>query len=245
VDGIEGIQAKVSDIEARIAAINEMMAQRASMGWGPGLSGAGDSGPYGSLATSGSYSSMALGAANATGTGAGAYAAADTTGSTSFAQTLASVQGGGAANDSGSAEGLSSSAPPFAPPASLVGYGNGHIPPESLELIGVGAHRLWAPAADAFKRMARDATTQGIKIGATDSYRSYDQQVQLAQRKGLYSEGGLAAQPGQSKHGWGMALDLDVDSRGLAWMRANGARYGFYETTPREPWHWEFRANAA
>ena len=73
------------------------------------------------------------------------------------------------------------------------------------------------------------------------SYRSFDQQVELAGRKGLYSEGGLAAQPGTSKHGWGVAIDADVDARGLAWMRANASRYGFYETTPREPWHWEYR----
>ena len=65
-------------------------------------------------------------------------------------------------------------------------------------------------------------------------------QVDLAERKGLYSQGGLAAKPGTSDHGWGRALDLDLDAKAQAWMRANGDRYGFVEDTPREPWHWVF-----
>jgi D-alanyl-D-alanine carboxypeptidase len=81
-----------------------------------------------------------------------------------------------------------------------------------------------------------------VTIGVTDSYRSYDAQADVTQRKGLYSQGGLAAQPGTSQHGWGLALDLDLDSRAQAWMRANAARFGFVEDTPREPWHWAFKA---
>ena len=128
------------------------------------------------------------------------------------------------------------------PPADLAAYGNGKIPPGALSEIGFDGHRMWAPAAGQFQRLIADARAAGVEIGVTDSYRSYEQQVDLAERKGLYSQGGLAATPGTSNHGWGLSLDLDLDSQAQAWMRANGKNYGFVEDVPREPWHWTYRA---
>jgi hypothetical protein len=130
---------------------------------------------------------------------------------------------------------------PLVPPTELAAYGNGTIPASALAEIGVGDHRLWAPAASAFRQMRAAAAADGVDIGVTDSYRSLASQQRLAEQKGLYSEGGLAATPGTSNHGWGMALDLDLDDQGQAWMRANGTRFGFVEDVPREPWHWTFR----
>ena len=127
------------------------------------------------------------------------------------------------------------------PPAELASYGNGRIPSDRLESIGVGSHKLYAPAATVYRRMTADAAAQGVDIGITDSYRSYDSQVELAGRKGLYSQGGLAATPGTSNHGWGLAVDLDLDATAQQWMRDNADRYGFVEDTPREPWHWGYR----
>lgn len=127
------------------------------------------------------------------------------------------------------------------PPAELVRYGNGRIPAGALAPIGVGEHRLHRPAAEAFARMRADAARAGVSIGVEDSYRTYEEQVQLAAEKGLYSRGGLAATPGSSNHGWGLALDLDLDARAQEWMREHGWRYGFVEDVPREPWHWTYR----
>ncbi len=125
-------------------------------------------------------------------------------------------------------------------PPELRVFGNGRIPSEALQAIGIGQHRMWGPAADAFVAMRAAAAADGVEIGVTDSYRSYAQQVELAERKGLYRDGGYAAAPGTSQHGWGLALDVDVTPSGLAWMRANAARFGFVEAVPREPWHWEY-----
>ena len=50
----------------------------------------------------------------------------------------------------------------------------------------------------------------------------------------------LAAAPGTSKHGWGMATDLNLNSEAQAWMRSNAGAFGFVEDTPREPWHWGY-----
>ena len=64
--------------------------------------------------------------------------------------------------------------------------------------------------------------------------------MDLAERKGLYKDGGLAAVPGTSDHGWGMAVDLSLDAGAQAWMRLHAGEYGFVEDTPREPWHWGY-----
>ena len=126
-------------------------------------------------------------------------------------------------------------------PAALRQFGNGRIPASALTSIGIGIHRLYAPASQAFTQMRAAAATEGVQIGVTDSYRSYATQVDLARRKGLYKNGGLAATPGTSNHGWGMAVDVDTNSRGTQWLRAHASRFGF-ATIPREPWHWEYRA---
>ena len=126
-------------------------------------------------------------------------------------------------------------------PTSLAAYGNGKIPEQALSRVGNTRHRLWAPAAAALESMIEAARRDGVKIGITDSYRSYSEQVDLVRRKGLYSQGGLAAKPGTSDHGWGMAADLDLDTKAQAWMRANGPKFGFHEDTPREPWHWGYK----
>jgi len=129
-------------------------------------------------------------------------------------------------------------------PVDLAAYGNGKIPPNALHPVGTTGHKLWAPAADSLTTLIADAKRAGVTIGITDSYRPYAEQVDLAKRKGLYSQGGLAAKPGTSDHGWGLAVDLDLDSKAQAWMRANAGRYGFVEDTPREPWHWAYTPKA-
>ena len=125
-------------------------------------------------------------------------------------------------------------------PVELLRYGNGMVPPDALGSIAGTNHRLWTPAARSFESMRAAAQRDGVTIGITDSYRSYDSQVDLVARKGLYSQGGLAAKPGTSDHGWGMAADLQLDSAALSWMRQNAGAYGFVEDTPRESWHWGY-----
>lgn len=126
-------------------------------------------------------------------------------------------------------------------PVELAGYGNGKIPAAALSEVGSTGFRLWAPAAGSLTQLIGDAARDGVNIGITDAYRSYESQVDVAARKGLYSQGGLAAVPGTSDHGWGLAVDLKLDDAAQTWMRANGSRYGFAEDTPREPWHWAFQ----
>lgn len=130
------------------------------------------------------------------------------------------------------------------PPAELIAYGNGLVPSEALSPVGDTGHTLWAPAAHGLERLIEAATADGVTVGITDSYRPIEVQERLAREKGLYSQGGLAAFPGTSNHGWGLATDLTLDAPALAWMRANAWRFGFVEDVPREPWHWTYRPAA-
>ena len=138
-------------------------------------------------------------------------------------------------------EALRTTRTPDGKPAELARYGNGKIPESALQQVGTTGHRLWAPAATSLDALMRAARADGVNIGITDAYRPYAEQVDVARRKGLYSQGGLAAKPGTSDHGWGLAVDLDLDGRAQTWMRSHASQFGFAETTPREPWHWAYR----
>lgn len=125
-------------------------------------------------------------------------------------------------------------------PVELQSYGNGKIPAAALSTVAGTSHSLWEPAARSLEALRSAAAAEGVTIGITDSYRTYDTQVDLVRRKGLYSQGGLAAAPGTSMHGWGIAVDLQLDSTAQAWMRQNGGRFGYVENVAREPWHWQY-----
>lgn len=130
-------------------------------------------------------------------------------------------------------------------PADLARYGNGRVPLAALDEVGATGQRLWAPAARAMESLLSAAAADGVSIGITDAYRDYDQQAALARSKGLYIDGGLAAVPGTSDHGWGLSVDLSLDATAQAWMRSNAAGFGFTENTAGEPWHWTFTAGAS
>lgn len=105
-------------------------------------------------------------------------------------------------------------------------------------------HKLNDVAAKAYAEMVAAAEADGITWSITDSYRDYDAQVDVAARKGLYSKGGLAAVPGTSNHGWGSAVDLNLNDKALNWLKANAQKFGF-TNIPREPWHWEHKASVS
>lgn len=135
-------------------------------------------------------------------------------------------------------------------------FSNGRLPADALASVGDGGHRLAAPAAAAFSDLQAAAQRDGVTVGVTDSYRSFGGQVDVARRKGLYSQGGLAAQPGTSQHGWGLAVDLcggvqDFGSAAHAWMRAQAPAFGWVhpawaraDGSKPEAWHWEFGARS-
>lgn len=118
---------------------------------------------------------------------------------------------------------------------------NGKLGPDDLVSVG-GPHRLSKAAAPKYLAMVAAAAAAGITINITDSYRSYDQQVQLVKEKGLYKpgKGGGGAVPGTSKHGWGEAVDMNTNAAGYAWLQQHAAEYGFVADTPGEKWHYSY-----
>lgn len=127
------------------------------------------------------------------------------------------------------------------------GHRNGRIPVEELCPIDAeGRHLLRCDAAQAFLRMnAAHQAVLGRRIPITDAYRTYAEQVILYGRKPH-----LAATPGTSNHGWGLALDLGVggwSGTTFGWLQANAATFGWHHPQwarrggPKpESWHWEF-----
>jgi putative chitinase len=123
---------------------------------------------------------------------------------------------------------------------------NGMLPPSSLSPVGVGSHKAQPVAADAFKAMRAAAAKDKVDLGITDSYRSYAAQVDVKRRKP-----NLAATPGKSNHGWGLAFDMSFGSNqnspGYKWMTQNASKFGFKGPLqkPFEPWHWEYKGGGS
>lgn len=131
-----------------------------------------------------------------------------------------------------------------------VGAANGRLRVRDLcELWGTG-HLLRADAAVALAKLRfayQDHFGEDLVI--TDSYRSYRSQVAVRARKPR-----LAAVPGTSEHGWGLAVDLaggvQVADHRYRWLRENAPAFGWDNPDwarrggagPYEPWHWEYVA---
>lgn len=128
-------------------------------------------------------------------------------------------------------------------------YSNGRLPGSALcALETASGHMLRPDAARAFDAMSRAyRQSTGSLLCITDSYRTYAAQVDVRSRKPA-----LAAVPGTSNHGLGLAVDLcgGVESYGTPahqWMRRHAPLFGFYlpawaqeNGSKPEPWHWEF-----
>ena len=133
------------------------------------------------------------------------------------------------------------------------GYPNGAIPLDVLCAPSAAPQELLrCDAAEAFDRLAaRYLEDTGGPLRLVSTYRTYERQVEVKRLRGS-----LAATPGTSLHGLGIAIDL-ADAGGVGqfdtpvylWMKVNAAEFGWVHPAamepggrgPQEPWHWEFR----
>ena len=128
-------------------------------------------------------------------------------------------------------------------------YPNGRMPASALCALETARGHMLRPDAarsfDALSRAYRKST--GSPMCITDSYRTYAAQVDVRARKPH-----LAAVPGTSNHGLGLAVDLcgGIENFGTPahrWMRQHAPLFGFFlpawaqeNGSKPEPWHWEF-----
>lgn len=128
-------------------------------------------------------------------------------------------------------------------------FPNGQLPGSVLCTLWDGENQLRADAAIAIAKLNIAYKQRfGRDLCITDSYRTLAAQYRVKALKP-----GLAAAPGTSEHGWGLALDLcgGADHFGTPqyeWMWENGPSYGWRNpdwarpggSGPTEAWHVEF-----
>lgn len=128
-------------------------------------------------------------------------------------------------------------------------YPNGHFPASALCAINGHAGDMMRPAAARGLNALKTAYEQdlGEPVCITDTYRPYHEQIIVARQSP-----GLAARPGRSKHGLGLAVDLcggveDFGTRQHLWMKQHAPLFGFFHPawaeptgSMPEPWHWEY-----
>lgn len=116
-------------------------------------------------------------------------------------------------------------------------------------------------ALNAFIKMAKDAEKAGLGLVINSSYRSYQDQVDIAETyQGLYGDDYVTkyvAKPGFSEHQTGLAFDIGsttsnifANSKEYTWMLENAYKYGFILRFPQkyeditgfrsEPWHYRY-----
>ena len=138
-------------------------------------------------------------------------------------------------------------------------YANGQIPSSDLISVnlptgGVGPAKLNKEAANDFNNMVKAAYDESkiqLKlVGPNSGYRrlgskeegcSKDFTQWCAWIRFKSGTGNLAANPGNSNHGEGAAVDIDNCKRGgtiHTWLTKNAKRFNFYPLAS-EPWHWD------
>jgi len=149
-------------------------------------------------------------------------------------------------------------------------YKNGQIPEDKLRYLTnwkkyVGGNqsdngrlRMYLDASLAADKLiaAAEANTENgkpapIKFKVNSCYRTLEDQERVKQQYGK-----LAAAPGRSNHGFGLAIDFAYGSGAkltpstpqYKWLQANAAKYGFKRLpyNPKNPesweaWHWEYQ----
>ena len=149
-------------------------------------------------------------------------------------------------------------------PSVLKGKPNGQIPAEFLVPCGLRNFLMVEPAAGAMRAMVAAAAGDGVTLSATGTWRSYDQQkAMFLDRYTTTNNGGktktwegrtywqkpkvaMAAAPGTSNHGLGLAVDLSdspsvpIGAASLAWLANHGPSFGYWNTVQSENWHWTY-----
>lgn len=129
---------------------------------------------------------------------------------------------------------------------------NGQLPASDLCTLWDGHTQARSDYAVALAQLNQAFVAQfGADLCLSSGYRTLAQQRAVKAQKG-----GLAATPGKSNHGLGLAVDFctsETTGARWTWLNANGPTYGIENpdwakaggSGPYERWHWEFTAAVA
>jgi LAS superfamily LD-carboxypeptidase LdcB len=162
----------------------------------------------------------------------------------------------------------------FRTPAELRGIANGKLPKRLLVPCGIGSFVMSPTAARACRALVHAARGAGFDVRATGTYRSLAQQEALFRSRYTTTflpgrprkvwqgktwwqlpRTAMAARPGTSNHGLGLAVDFAEERDGdpqvesvspafVKWLDGNANRFGFFRefSSGAEPWHWRYVA---
>lgn len=120
---------------------------------------------------------------------------------------------------------------------------NGQLPASSLARIK-GNGWLRKDAAASWNAMAAAAARDGVDLSIWESSIRRTYRPLSAQHAAYRLYGpGMAARPGTSNHGWGLAVDL-MNMTQRRWIDRNGAKYGWakrWSDAQHEWWHLKYR----
>lgn len=149
-------------------------------------------------------------------------------------------------------------------PEAVRRFANGTIPGQFLFSCGIRSFEMVEPAATSMCAMVAAASGDGVKLSATGTWRSYEEQKQLFLSRYVTDptdeesktwngttywklpDVPSAATPGRSNHGLGLAVDFSdsptvpIGSGRLAWLKDHGPSFGFWNTVRSEAWHWTY-----
>ncbi|WP_396044592.1 D-alanyl-D-alanine carboxypeptidase family protein [Cellulomonas sp. P22] len=124
---------------------------------------------------------------------------------------------------------------------------NGKLATADLCTLWQGGYQLRADAAVSLAVLNQAFVARfGADLCISSAYRTYGQQQSVKAQKG-----GLAAAPGKSNHGWGLAVDFcsqETTGARWTWLNENAPSYGWDNpewarpggSGPYERWHWEY-----
>ncbi len=150
-------------------------------------------------------------------------------------------------------------------PAALAGQTNGKLSrtilSSTVAQTGGTDVLLAIPAARAWRALTAAATVDGHSMTVATparSYRPYSEQERifrlryypsifgtrrwLGQRWRKRSGVAIAAVPGTSNHGWGLAVDVSFSAPALVWLKIHAHRFGWSWETQSESWHLRYWA---
>ena len=164
------------------------------------------------------------------------------------------------------------SAPAPSPPDVLFGHCRAEEAPRHAlaRVDAAGRVTLRRAAAEAFRRMARDALDDGVVLVPVSGFRSYERQervffgVAAARGQTPGERAKVSAPPGYSEHHTGYAVDISAPEMGdelsvefertaaFRWLATNAAAHGFEMSFGRdhpmgvsyEPWHYRWVGDA-